>query len=103
MIDAGLGGSITLRGSHRVDLYGALVARGGRVSVGLGTDANLHRVGSSPTNATELDPVGYLADQGVALHDGSRIDVSGRRACARSRLAASNGSWAMCLVAAPCS
>lgn len=77
VIDAGLGGSITLRGSHRVDLYGALVARGGRVSVGLGTDANLHRVGSSPTNATELDPVGYLADQGVALHDGSRIDVSG--------------------------
>lgn len=77
VMDAGLGGSLTLRGSYRVDVHGALLARGGDVTVGLGTDTVLHRVGSSPTNALELDPVGYLPDQAVQLHDTSLIDVSG--------------------------
>lgn len=73
VIDAGDGGSITLKAAHRVDVDGSLIAHGGTVALSLSGV----RGDQSEKPEDSKDVLGYVSDQVVRLGAASKVDVSG--------------------------
>lgn len=72
-LNVGAGGSIRLNAGHSVEIDGALVARGGEVTLAITGER-----GSADANPeTTRDGNGYVPDQVVRLGTTSKIDVSG--------------------------
>lgn len=75
MVDAGMGGAINLKAAYGVDVAGALVARGGAVSLAI-TGERGSTVSEAQADSSG-DASGYVDDQLIRLRSTSRIDVSG--------------------------
>lgn len=71
-IDVGAGGSIALKAGGSIDVSGQLVARGGKIALSLSG-----KRGASPGDVSDIEQVGHVPNQHIALHNGSLLDVSG--------------------------